>query len=84
MRQGAAAQRAAEAEAVGQRAVEAEKALASVLKAANAALKAASAGREEAKALADALRSGAENAPAAPATSTGGRMSRQSGGNRWR
>ncbi|PRW58458.1 hypothetical protein C2E21_3031 [Chlorella sorokiniana] len=64
---------------------EAEKALGAVLKAANGALKAVAAGKEEARSLGEALRScagGAENAAAAPAASSG--RSRQSTGRQWR
>ncbi|KAL4426810.1 hypothetical protein ABPG77_006596 [Micractinium sp. CCAP 211/92] len=76
----ATAERAGEAEALAQRCAEAEKALSAILRAANSGLKAAAAGREEAKALADALRGGEENAGAVPALSTGagGRQLRQS------
>lgn len=72
---------------MAQRCSEAEKALSSILRAANGGLKAAAAGREEAKALADALRGGEENGEPAPAASAGssGRQLRQSGsGRQWR
>lgn len=65
-----------------------EKSLAAVLKAANTGLKAAAAGKEEARGLGDALRAGAENAPGSVAphsAAASGRGSRQStGGQRWR
>lgn len=82
----AACERAAEAEALAQRCAEAEKALSSILRAANSGLKAAAGGREEARALADALRGGLENAGPAPASAGGSaRQLRQSGGGRqWR
>ncbi len=83
----ATAERASEAEALAHRCAEAEKALSAILRAANSGLKAATAGREEAKALADGLRGGEENTVSAPAVSAGagGRQLRQSGGGRqWR
>ena len=57
---------------------EAEKALSAILKAANNGLKAAAAGKEEAHALGEALRAGAENAPAAPPSAAPGGRTRHS------
>lgn len=83
--QASAAAHAKSAAELETRWAEAEKALGAVLKAANSGLKAVAAGKEEAKSLGEALRScvgGVENAPAAPAVSSG--RSRQSSGRQWR
>jgi hypothetical protein len=88
-REGAAAAAAERAVELDGRFAEADKLLSTILKAANGGLKAVAGGREEAKALADALRSssssgGAENAGGGVPASAG-RQSRQSSGSgrRW-
>lgn len=87
----AALDRAAEVDVLTQRCGEAEKALAAILKAANSGLKAAGGAKEEAKALAQALRSGssngscgAENAPGAGGAAAGRHLRQSAGGKQWR